>query len=287
MPKDEPVAPNPPSGAAIDYALAKHPPKLVTLEIHDAAGQLVQRYSSADTVAKPDPAKLRTAPQWFVSPPHLEATPGMHRFVWPLRYAAPKAGANAPRTDGVWAPPGAYRVTLTVDGKAIDRTLTVAPDPRVKLDPPAYREQFQLARRVEATTARVTAARAAADTVRKAVVDLRKSANGGLADTLDAFQARLTALSGEAPTTNPANASVFPPKHIESLRWLSGALADLMRMVDGADARPSPDALEAFARLQPIVDTTLADWRRFASVDLEALNRRLRATGRKPISLSP
>ena len=34
----------------------------VTLEIRDASGEVVQEWSSADTVAAPVPAKMRTAP---------------------------------------------------------------------------------------------------------------------------------------------------------------------------------------------------------------------------------
>ena len=282
-PKDEPIAPNPPAGAWIDYTLAQAATRPLVLEIHDGSGELVQRHSSADTVAKPDVSRLRMAPQWVIPPSHLENTSGMHRFVWPLRYAP--SGDTTHRGDGVWAPPGAYSVTLTVDGKSYQRTLTLAPDPRVKLEPDDFREQFELARSVESTSARLTRAVEAAGRVRKAVVELRSSANGALADTLDAFQARLTLLSGEKPASNPANAWSFPPRRIESLRWLAGALGDLLQMVDGADAAPSADAREAFAKLQPMVGSTLDAWQRFVATDLEALNQRLRSAGMGPIAL--
>jgi photosystem II stability/assembly factor-like uncharacterized protein len=282
MPKDEPTAPNPPFGACLDYVLARKPAQPVTLTIRDAGGEQVQRYSSADTVARPDPATMRTAPQWIVPGPHLESAAGMHRFVWPLRYAPPK-GIHA---DGVWAPPGEYRVTLTVEGKALERTLTVAPDPRVKVEPAAYREQFELARRGENLSAGITRALTTADTVRKALVELRKSASGDLARATDELQSRLTDVSGQAPSTNAANNFAVPPKRIESLRWLSSAVGGLREMVDGADAAPSPDAREAYSRLQPMTEASLAAWKRFVTEDLEAFNQRLRAAGRKPIVVS-
>ena len=288
MPKDEPTAPNPPAGACIDYALAKASTQPVTLEIHDASGQLVQQYTSADTIAALDPAKLREAPQWVVPAPHMQATAGMHRFAWSLRYAPaapPSTGRPRRGGDGAWAPPGEYDVTLTVEGKPLHQKMTLAPDPRVKMEPAAYAAQFELARAVEATTARVSAASTAAGTIRKAVVELRQGAGKGLADTLDAFQARLTSLSGEAPTTNAANAFAFPPKHIESLRWIAGALGNVQQMVDGADAAPSPDTREAYARLQAMVDPALTAWQRFTTTALDSLNQRLRAAGKKPIEL--
>jgi photosystem II stability/assembly factor-like uncharacterized protein len=288
MPKDEPTTANPPSGAAIDYWLAKQAAQPVTLEIHDGEGQLVQRWSSADTVAKPDPARMRTAPQWVVPTPRLGSTPGMHRFVWPLQYAPPPGRGEGPRGGGgVWAPPGDYQVTLTVDGTALERTLTLAPDPRVKLKPAAYREQFLLAREIEAASASVAQAVTAAGRLRKAVADLRTDAERPLADTLDAFQARLLLLSGEATGANPANANVFPPKRIESLRWLSGALGSMQRMVDGADAAPSPDAREGWTRLGAMTASVLEAWQRLASTDLQALNEQLRMAGRTEIALRP
>jgi photosystem II stability/assembly factor-like uncharacterized protein len=289
MPKDEPMAPNPPSGAVIDYLLAKPASGAVTLEIRDASGGLVQHYSSADSIAKLDPATLRTAPQWVVPGPHLDAGAGMHRFVWPLQYAPPAAPGGRGRGGGggVWAPPGEYSLTLGVDGKELTRLLTLAPDPRVHLDAAAYREEFELARSVEAMSARIAAATAAAGSIRKSLASLRAEASGALADTLDRFQARLLELTGETPAANPANAFSFPPKRIESLRWLAGALNDLQGMVDGADAAPSPDSREAFAKLQPMVDSTLAAWQRFTSTDLEALNEKLRAAGKSPIAPKP
>jgi hypothetical protein len=95
------------------------------------------------------------------------------------------------------------------------------------------------------------------------------------------------AISGEAMGANPGNANAFPPRRIESLRWLSGALGNLQRMVDGADAAPSPDVREAWTKLQPMAESTLAAWQRFVANDLDALNAQLKAGGRKEISSRP
>ncbi|HET7226328.1 MAG TPA: hypothetical protein VFK69_11515 [Candidatus Eisenbacteria bacterium] len=290
MPKDEPMAPNPPAGAAIDYALAAAARQPVTLEIRDAAGQLVRRYSSADSIAVQDPAHMRTAPQWIVPEPHLAATPGMHRFVWSLQYAPVEVTPGGrPRRggDGAWAPPGDYAVTLTVNGTALHRTLSLAPDPRVKLDAADYRAEFELARRVETISARLAKASTAAGAMRKALTDRSRHASGALVDALDQFSARLTELSGDTPVANPANAFAFPPKHIESLRWLTDALGNLHQMVDGADAAPSPDTRVACDKLQAMTDASLVSWQRFATRDLDALNRRLQDGGLAPIAPGP
>ena len=53
MPKDEPLAANPPDGAMIDYFLADDSSSPVTLEIKDKSGALVRRYSSDDVPVTP------------------------------------------------------------------------------------------------------------------------------------------------------------------------------------------------------------------------------------------
>src|SRR5204862_94976 len=81
-------------------------------------------------------AKLRAAPQWTQPPSTLSAAAGMHRFVWPLRHAAPAPLAEGDVwADGPWASPGEYRLVLTVDGKSLEQPLQVLPDPRATLRP--------------------------------------------------------------------------------------------------------------------------------------------------------
>src|SRR5262249_14537165 len=141
---------NPPFGATVDYRLRAVPKKPVTLEILDGSGALVRRYSSDDKAPAVDLGKIRMAPQWVERPATLSAAPGTHRFVWPLRHAAPVALADDVWTDGPWAAPGKYRLVLTVDGERLEQRLEVVPDPRVALPQSAYDEQLALARAVDA-----------------------------------------------------------------------------------------------------------------------------------------
>src|SRR4029077_20726055 len=48
IPPDEPMGENPPDGAVLDYFLGQTPSGKVTLDILDAQGKLVRRYSSSD-----------------------------------------------------------------------------------------------------------------------------------------------------------------------------------------------------------------------------------------------
>jgi hypothetical protein len=160
MPRDEPLAPNPPNGAYLDYILGPGA-GLVQIAILDQAGAPVARFSSQDAAPKPDLAKIDTAPEWLETTIPPPATPGQHRFVWNLRYASP---ADLPDSEfgpaGIWAPPGQYVVELTVDGQVQRQALEIRADPRVKVTPAGFQAEFALARQIE--QARLEARRALA-----------------------------------------------------------------------------------------------------------------------------
>ena len=180
----------------------------------------------------------------------------MHRFVWPLHYPA-AAGVTGRRSgsgafsDGIWAPPGNYKVVLTVNGQKFTQPLTLVPDPRVKLPVNAYIEQFTLAREVEQTRAAVAAALADA-----AVLVKRP-------DIPDALRHKATEVSG----TIAGDDFTAPPPSVSSLRFIGQALSKLGGAIDSADGAPTPDARTSWATLKPAADTALASW---AAVKVEA-----------------
>ena len=216
------------------------------------AHQLVRRYRSDDPIPVADPAKLRVAPEWFNTPSALSAAPGMHRFVWPLRYplvAALDESRRGAFADGVWAPPGEYKVVLTASGQRLTRSLTIAPDLRVTLAPSAYAEQFALARQIEETRAPVHAALADAEELFKKLDECTDAAS-------EATKARAREIS-EFVTFDFWWVS---PRRTDSLRFLDSALSRLEEAVDGADAAPTPDAREGFARQRPAAEAAVRRW---------------------------
>ena len=248
LPKDEPMAANPPDGAFIDYVVPAPAGGPVVVRILDAQGALVRRYSSEDALPAVDLAKIRVAPEWVTSPAAPSTAPGMHRLVWPLRYPAPAALAEGnPYSDGVWAPPGRYTVELAVGGQRLTQPLTVSPDPRVAGEPAGYARQFALARRVEAAAARVAAAVAAAEAAHKQAL-LHGPA---------AIDAEVQAVLGPEPGGAPTAAL---PGRLTSLRVLASSLGRFLEAVDGSDVAPSPDAEKGFATLEPAVEATLTAW---------------------------
>ena len=164
-PPEVPAGENPPPGGLIDYYLAANASGPVKLEILNATGKVVRSYSSDNLLVRGtdpamDPAKYNTLCQqtptlpdcglplyWPAPALTLSTQAGVHRFNWDLRYdpiseegggrgGGGSGGAVPHRTyaavNAPWAPPGAYTVRLTADGKSYTQPITLKLDPRVK-----------------------------------------------------------------------------------------------------------------------------------------------------------
>ena len=135
FPVEEPKAKNPPEGAIIDYYLRSAPQGEVRLEIFDARGELVRRYSTAQRIqAGPRRGSQAIADVWIPAPPQFTGRAGMNRFVWDLRYG----------TGGPQVIPGTYQVRLTANGRTQTQKLTVKLDPRSTATADDVAKQFEL-----------------------------------------------------------------------------------------------------------------------------------------------
>src|SRR5882672_2356493 len=138
MPRDEPLAENPPAGALIDYYLKSNTSGLVTLEIVDPAGEVIRRYASDDKVTPVNPDTLSIPAFWIRTAEPLSTAAGMHRWIWDLRptpAARPAGGGGGGgfgRGGASAVLPGTYTVKLTVGGKSYSQPLIVKMDPRSK-----------------------------------------------------------------------------------------------------------------------------------------------------------
>ena len=142
MQAEIPHAENPPPGAIIYYSLAAKPSGDITLDILDAAGNVVRHLSSAPIPPLPDPP-APVATWWLEVPRPLPTAMGLNRVNWNIRYDNPPAFNHnyaqvmsaipheTPYTpEGPLALPGVYTVRLTVDGKSYSQRVTVRNDPR-------------------------------------------------------------------------------------------------------------------------------------------------------------
>jgi hypothetical protein len=131
----------PQAGAAIDYYLGAQPAGDISMEILDAAGNAIRKFTSAGAAAgEAPPVEMETAPnedgeggpRLRTAPARLDKTPGMHRFTWDLRYPGAWQSAARPESpNGPAAVPGSYSVRLTVGAWTATQPFTVIEDPRI------------------------------------------------------------------------------------------------------------------------------------------------------------
>ena len=291
MPLDTPQAENPPDGALIDYHLKSAPGGVVTLEVLDSAGELVRRYSSSDKAPQIDPKRLDFPASWIHFPPPLSADPGMHRFVWDVRYQGLPGGnpmaAFFRGGGGPWALPGQYTVKLTVSGQSYTQPLTVKMDPRVKTPLADLALQFKMARQINMAQAQVSAAFGEANRLHGQLQALNSNlakARGqkALAGEVEALDKKTIAIAGG---TSGPSFSETEPSPTTSLRSLTVSLGQVERAVGSADVAPTADAVTAFQRDQQAVQEALAGWNKIKSQDVPHLNSTLKQAGLLPISL--
>jgi photosystem II stability/assembly factor-like uncharacterized protein len=138
--QEEPQGQNPPDGAIINYFLKEKPEGPVTLEIFDAVGKAVRKFSSDD---KPYELPELNIPLYWIRPQKiLSAEAGSHRFMWDLHYSPLNLPPSypisavyqntAPDATSPWVMAGKYLVKLTVNNKTYTQTFNVKMDPRVK-----------------------------------------------------------------------------------------------------------------------------------------------------------
>ena len=291
MPLDEQQAENPPDGALIDYYLKSAPSGVVTLEVLDSAGELVRRYSSSDKAPQIDPKRLDFPVSWIHFPKPLSADPGMHRFVWDVRYQGLPGGnlmaAIFRGGGGPWALPGQYTVKLTVNDHSYTQPLTVRMDPRVKTPLADLVLQFKMARQIYTAQAQVSAASSEANRLHEHLQTLKSRLpkahdEKALAGELEALDKKTMAVSGG---TSPTGFFETEPSSITSLRSLINALSQVERAVGSADVAPTADAITAFERDQQGVQRALAEWNSIKNTDVPHLNSSLKQAGLPPISL--
>ena len=152
LPQEEPAGENPPDGAIIDYYLKEKLTNAMQLEIIDAQGKLIRKYSTND---KPYEIPDVNIPLYWIRPQQiLSGEVGAHRFLWDMHYTP----LNVPPTYPIsaiyqntvpvqtapWAMPGLYTIKLSTDGNSYTQQLIVKIDPRVQTSIEALQQQHDL-----------------------------------------------------------------------------------------------------------------------------------------------
>jgi photosystem II stability/assembly factor-like uncharacterized protein len=298
MPPDEPNAANPPEGAIVHYYLKSAASGPLTLEILQQDGKVVRRYSSTDPVTPlPEPRTNAPLPlYWYRQPQSLSTAAGLHRFTWdvhyqPLNAAGPAGGLpiaavpynTVPPPATPWVSPGTYTVKLTVNGKTYTQPVTVKADPRVKTPPLTMNEVYAQTRAMYFGAVAIQLAQRQACELRDQAATRESQAEGAGRQALTDFNAKLTSVAGSCPP----GAGQGQRGQGTSLAAAFSSLQGLMNSLQAADVQPTAVQLAAITAARAEQTKALAAWNSLKTVDLPALNLKLRAASLAELSLVP
>ncbi len=283
LPPDEPAAANPPDGAVIDFYLPRGASGPVNLEILDAKGQLIRRYSSTDQpeVSEADLKKQLIPLYWLRTPRILPTTSGMHRWVWDLQYPPPTSARHdypiaaiphdTPRfPPGPTVLPGEYTVRLTANGKSYTAPLTVKMDPRVKTSPASLERKFAVETKLASIVSLTSAAVLQAGSLRDQLQKLAEQSDAAHKDAIENFQKKLAEILGASSGTSA------PPPDQVTLSRVNAQAGTLYAQIWPTDAEPTSSQMEARAVTERGSETVIKRWDTFKATDLLELNRELR-----------
>jgi photosystem II stability/assembly factor-like uncharacterized protein len=310
LPPETPAGKNPPDGAIFDYYLKSVPSGVITLEIHDAKGKLVRRFTSLTPA--PDTTPKNVPEYWFGPLAALSKNVGHNRFVWDLRYESPKTlpfsyygnildyieytlsdhaiPEDTPReqTLGPLAVPGQYEAVLIANGVLMKQPFTITLDPRVHVSQADLVTQLDAGNRITAGLASSYQVYLAIAPVRQAIAARQKGFAGhakeNAADPKPKAQAKdAAAASSQAPAEKGlADALKDLDKKIEVIQEGTPAapgigpihrdLARVSFMIQSGDAAPSRTAESALDESCASLNKNIAAWRDLAAQGFAPVN---------------
>jgi ferritin-like metal-binding protein YciE len=269
---------NPPNGALFYYSLKSDVKEgeEVALEILDASGKLVRRFSS-----KPDPDKKAgggfLAEVFGITAPtdQLPAKAGLNRFAWDLKY--PEASTFdglilwGGGTDGPVAVPGTYQAKLTAGSRTFTEPFEVRKDPRLEVTQADLQKQFELQMKIRDKLTETHDAVKRIRSVRDQLASAADRAKGtagekAVAEAADALKKKLTVV--EEALYQTKNKSSQDPLNYP-IR-LNNKLAALASVVGSADAAPTEQSLAVYADLAAKIDKELASLKNALDQDVPA-----------------
>ncbi len=269
---------NPPSGAVIYYFL-KDAPKAGTeakVEILDASGKVIRKYSSAEFDQLEEPLR----PDDKKQEKQLKPEAGLNRFVWDLRY---EEAHNVPGyylweyfsgARGPVAVPGHYQVRLTVGTQVETAGFDLKLDPRVHVSQEDLEAQLNLLLQTRDELSRVYDAVNQIQDVRSQLNGLKRrlpenASTKTIVNAADELEKKLVAVREELINlTISANEDslAYPPQ-------LDARLAYLAMDVGTADSAPTDAEQKQFEKLKRQSGELMGRWEDLQRRDLAAFQK--------------
>lgn len=263
---------NHPNGAIVHYYLEKvEESDTVLLDILDASGNPIQRFSNKATEDKFDPSAVRP----------LEVHGGGNRFVWNLRYpgftsfegmvlySSPNVGPKAV--------PGTYRVRLTVNGESQEKSFQVLKDPRLPNSEADYQKQFDFLMEVRDEVSKANQAIVKIRKLKKDLAYLKAKYEGypELLSRIETFETGLSEIENNIHMTK--NQSRQDPLNY-GIR-INNRLAFLMADSQRGDYPPTNQAREFFREVRTELQTELQALGKTVEAELGGINEMVKDAG--------
>ena len=292
FPPEMPHGDNPPEGAVIYYNLDT-PAKHVALDVLDAAGVVVRRYSSDPIPAIPEPPPP-VPDEWIYVPQPMPTTSGMHRVNWDLRYDMPPAfihylahvtGAVVGEThwggEGPLVIPGTYTLKFNVDGKTYLQTATVKNDPNSSATTADLHALHDLQMKLYDGTKESWDGFHQVAAMRTSIADiLGGNPPAEVTTAARALDAKLAALAG--PTAFAGRGGGGPRTAFSTINGVEAeegavlvSMNGQLKVLDMSDIPPNPTKLTAWRNVCTDMRTAVTNWRDINAKDLIAFNAML------------
>jgi photosystem II stability/assembly factor-like uncharacterized protein len=277
------VGRNPASGAVIYYYLKNKPTGEISIEITDASGKSIRRFTSRASGGQAPAAPASEEEGFFGggAPRRAPGEAGLNRFVWDLRYPDatrfPGLIMWSGSTAGPRIVPGTYQVKLTVDGKTMTQSFEVKKDPRLETTQADFARQFDLLLKIRDKFNETTEAILQIRDTRKQIDDitnrLRDQPSGkAIADAAQSLKSKLTSVEEElyqAKNQSSQDPLNYPIR-------LNNKLAALTGVAGSAESAPTDQTYAVFDELVRKIDAQLKKLEETMRIDLPAFNKMVR-----------
>jgi photosystem II stability/assembly factor-like uncharacterized protein len=269
VPQEEPAGENPPDGAIINYFIKEKAKEEVILEIFNAAGQSIRRFSSHDTPYKIPDVNI---PLYWIRPQQiLSAEAGSHRFMWDLHYkpleVSPQYPISAiykntePEPTSPWVLPATYTVKLTVNGKTYTQSLTVKMDPRVKTSAVDLKTQHDLSLQCYEGRQQAMVALDEIGTLKKQIKDFSATSKStAVVDKLKLVDTKISVLENAPRGSNEPN-----------FTRLEAALSSIFGILHETDMPPTSQTISATNDTISKLKILLKTWNDLKTLELKGL----------------
>ncbi len=244
---------NPPRRVIVTYFLNEKPEDEVSLKVLDSRDNVIDTFTSFVPENQSGDGDRK---------PRLLAESGMNRFVWDMRYPdarkAPGDKTTEDMTRGPVAPPGNYRISLSVDGMDQSQDFQIVKDPRVAASQADFDSQFNLHIGIRDKLSETHDSINKLRNIRRQVEEWEQRAQSHpsaetVAEAAAPLKEKLTAIENELVQVDHKGARDrlnLPVK-------LNRKLAELVAVVASADFAPPKQAGEVFQALSARIDAQI------------------------------